>query len=723
MVNSDKPFDYSSQKWIGIGDKFPKKIHNATTTSDGLMSAEDKAKLDSINLLDYDRIYDIASWDSDGLMSKEDKKKMDSIEDNANNYIHPNTPQIRHVTDEQITYWNAKASTSIVTQTTNGLMSKEDKTKLDNIEANANNYIHPNTPDMRHVTDEQITYWNNKASVTHATTGSDGLMSAADKIKLDSIEVNANNYVHPDNEGVRHVTDAEKDYWNSKASKRVATNSEDGLMASIDKIKLDGIEEGANNYVHPTGSDYNHVTDEQIRYWNSKVGTAIATQLSNGLMSKEDKIKLDILSSIDPNMEDKHFVTSEEKEKWNRIETIGLVTEDIDGLMSKEDKKKLNNIEDNANNYIHPDNENTRHVTDAQIMLWNNKASTDLVTYTTPGLMIAYDKLKLDNIEEAANNYIHPNTPDMRHVTDTQISNWDAKAEKTVVTQIHNGLMSSTDKTKLDTIEYNANNYIHPETHPATMIVEDETHRFITDEEKEKWNRIDTIDLVTHENDGLMSKEDKIKLDEIIKPFTYELSLVYSEWSDTEPYTQTLYVPGISPGINAYIGINPSATIEQMTCAAEANLAVNEVRQDEIEIIANGKKPDMNIPVVIMAGNSILIFEVKQFNSREEYAYEPPTTGTHYQNEIIYSFKPVQTECIGWVCTETGEPGTWLPFGSIGSENDSNQDSDLDFEVTDLDSLIKKLNILESRQNNIIEKLDDTVSYKDSLLFLFDGEE
>lgn len=34
-----------------LNDKFPKQIKNATSTSDGLMSAEDKRKLDNINKL------------------------------------------------------------------------------------------------------------------------------------------------------------------------------------------------------------------------------------------------------------------------------------------------------------------------------------------------------------------------------------------------------------------------------------------------------------------------------------------------------------------------------------------------------------------------------------------------------------------------------------------------------------------------------------------------
>lgn len=50
------------------------------------------------------------------------------------------------------------------------------------------------------------------------------------------------------------------------------------------------------------------------------------------------------------------------------------------------------------------------------------------------------------------------------------------------------GLMSKEDKTKLDSIESNANNYVHPAYHPASMITEDTTHRFVSDSEKSAWN-------------------------------------------------------------------------------------------------------------------------------------------------------------------------------------------------------------------------------------------
>lgn len=48
------------------------------------------------------------------------------------------------------------------------------------------------------------------------------------------------------------------------------------------------------------------------------------------------------------------------------------------------------------------------------------------------------------------------------------------------------------EKTKLAGIQTGATNYQHPTTHPATMITEDPTHRFVTDVEKTNWNGKET---------------------------------------------------------------------------------------------------------------------------------------------------------------------------------------------------------------------------------------
>ena len=77
------------------------------------------------------------------------------------------------------------------------------------------------------------------------------------------------------------------------------------------------------------------------------------------------------------------------------------------------------------------------------------------------------------------------------------------------------GLMSKEDKNKLDGVEAGANKYTHPDNHPATMITEDETHRFATDTEKAAWNAKASTDVATSEANGLMSKEDKAKLDKL----------------------------------------------------------------------------------------------------------------------------------------------------------------------------------------------------------------
>ena len=218
----------------------------------------------------------IVSTTADGLMSAVDKVKLDGIATGANKYTHPSSHAAtmitqdsshRFVTDTEKSTWNAKASTAVVTTSSNGLMLAADKVKLNGIATNANNYSHPSShpatmitadEDHRFVTDDQISAWNAKASTASVTTSSNGLMTYTDKKKLDGIAANANNYVHPSTHAAsmitqsasyRFVTDTEKSTWNAKASTAVATQSANGLMSSTDKTKLDGIATGANKTV------------------------------------------------------------------------------------------------------------------------------------------------------------------------------------------------------------------------------------------------------------------------------------------------------------------------------------------------------------------------------------------------------------------------------------------------------------------------------------------
>ena len=134
------------------------------------------------------------------------------------------------------------------------------------------------------------------------------------------------------------------------------------------------------------------------------------------------------------------------------------------------------------------------------------------------------EKAKLAGVAAGANNYQHPAThpatmieQDVSHrfVTDTEKTTWNGKASTAVATQSANGLMSASDKKKLDGVAAGANNYQHPATHPASVIVQDSTHRFVTDTEKTTWNGKASTAVATQSANGLMSAADKKKLDGI----------------------------------------------------------------------------------------------------------------------------------------------------------------------------------------------------------------
>lgn len=145
------------------------------------------------------------------------------------------------------------------------------------------------------------------------------------------------------------------------------------------------------------------------------------------------------------------------------------------------------------------------HITESEREKWNTvKNKVDKVAgkqlstndYTTD------EKNKLDGIEERANNYTHPTGAGNKHIPSGgvagQFLKWSASGTAVwstdnnttygKATQTADGLMSKADKTKLDGMETNANNYVHPSTHPASIITQDSTHRFASDTEKSKWN-------------------------------------------------------------------------------------------------------------------------------------------------------------------------------------------------------------------------------------------
>lgn len=301
--------------------------------------------------------------------------------------------------------------------------------------------------------------------------------------------------IHAANDDI-HVSKLDREKWNEKETPEGAQAKADAVMTHLNTHIY-------NSDIHVTQADKNKLdrvySKEEVDQLFSQFNSKTVWKESVNTYTDIFRVYPDPYDGWTVNVLDSDLTYKFDGTEWicvsaNVIPNASVTT---DGKMSKEDKMKLDTIALNANYYVHPNDPFTRHVTDEQIRYWTNKASMDTATYTDIGLMLPEDKYKLDHIDNNANYYEHPathsarmidQTDDLQFVTKEEKDKWTAKAENRIVTHNVNGLMTPEDKTKLDTIADNANNYVHPEKHYAKMIEEDDVHRFVTDVEKETWN-------------------------------------------------------------------------------------------------------------------------------------------------------------------------------------------------------------------------------------------
>lgn len=251
-------------------------------------------------------------------------------------------------------------------------------------------------------------------------------------------------------------------------------------------------------------------------------------QILNGSPEALDTLK-ELADAIgnDPNFA--ATVTKQLGQKVDKVTGKGLSTEDY----TTAEKQKLAGIAAGANNYQHPsshpatmiqEDASHRFVTDTEKSAWSGKAEKTAATASAAGLMSAADKKKLDGVAAGANNYQHPASHPAtmiaqdethRFITDAERKAWNEKPGGNMASTTTAGLMSAADKQKLDGVATGANNYVHPASHPATMIAEDATHRFVSDTEKSTWNDKASTAVASQSAAGLMSAADKKKLDDL----------------------------------------------------------------------------------------------------------------------------------------------------------------------------------------------------------------
>lgn len=107
--------------------------YNVEINADGTMK---------VNVPWTNTTYSVATQSANGLMSSSDKAKLDNLIEIP---VGGTTGQVLKKTADGVAWQNDNNTTySIASDTTNGLMSSTDKSKLDNIAENANNYALPN---------------------------------------------------------------------------------------------------------------------------------------------------------------------------------------------------------------------------------------------------------------------------------------------------------------------------------------------------------------------------------------------------------------------------------------------------------------------------------------------------------------------------------------------------------------------------------------------------
>ena len=273
--------------------------------------------------------------------SDTEQTKLAGIATNANNYslpssvVHDTEKGALHATDalrisghsvqlhkgdgsyESVTVPDNNTTYSNATTSSSGLMSNTDKSKLDGVATNANNYslpssvVHDTEKGALHATDalrisghtvqlykgdgssESVTVPDNNTTYSNATTSSSGLMSNTDKSKLDGVATSANNYTHPANnhlpsggtvgQVLTNVSSGNGSWADASGGGGILSGIAAGGITAGDPVVVNG---ASPQGIHPAGT----------------VSSAIPTVYARDMMSVLDQ-------NIDPNYMQSHYVT------------------------------------------------------------------------------------------------------------------------------------------------------------------------------------------------------------------------------------------------------------------------------------------------------------------------------------------------------------------------------------------------------------------------------
>lgn len=329
-------------------------------------------------------------------------------------------------------------------------------------------------------------------AIPNATTETGGLMSAADKTKLNGVAAGANKYVHPTGDGNQHVP-ATGTSNNGKVLKAGATAGS-AAWGSVTKSEV-----GLGNVPNVTTNNQTPTYTEASTLAKLVSGEILATAFG-----KMSKAVTDLIAHL-ANKSNPHGVTKAQIGLGNVNNTSDANKPVSTATQAALDKKLDATLKGAANGLAELDS--TGKVPSAQLPSYvddtvegylsggkfykeselttviageSGKIYVDLITDNTyrwsGSIFVEISKsLALGTTSSTAFRGDYGNTA-YQHSQSAHARTDATKTEKSTT----NG------NVKINGIETNV--YTHPSTHAASMITQDSTHRFVSDTEKSSWN-------------------------------------------------------------------------------------------------------------------------------------------------------------------------------------------------------------------------------------------
>ncbi|NFO40772.1 hypothetical protein FDB42_11835 [Clostridium botulinum] len=445
---------------------------------------ENKTILDKINQSSLDNWSDkytkneIDNKISQVITDLDWKESVNTFSDIAKTYPTADDGWTVNVKDNNITYrydgskWIDISSNSIplATNTLDGRMSKNDKCKLDGIDINANNYVHPSThlasiiiedSSHRFMTDTERNNLNDCNNKKHTHDNK----SIIDKITQALLD-NWNSAFSHVSDAVKHITSNERNLWNTVSNKvdkvsgkQLSTND----YTNDEKNKLSGIATNANNYMHPA----NHSADIIVENPNKRFTTDTEKSKWNMVDNKLDKNGGNIAGALKilGTAESKSFITrgiqgsdgngdiGELYLNYNNNNPVYVNgTNKIYHEGNKPNKNDigLNNV-DNTNDLDKPISKATQNALNGKANSNHTHTKNEITDIPTKLSQFVNDKNFITQADvDTSQNHVHSNKSTLDKITQVLIDSWNTVSNKS-------------DKSYVDgELSKKANNHNHP---------------------------------------------------------------------------------------------------------------------------------------------------------------------------------------------------------------------------------------------------------------------